>query len=273
MKQIIFLFIGILMAMQGRAQVSTADSLLAEQLYAKSDSFYQGTRICQRYLDSCIKLNPRMAKAWHEISVPYLKRGDFATWHYYMEKAVTLSPQTMLDVRGWCRFKFLRDYQGAMADLKRFDTLTHNGFRHTGDGSYCLYIVMALCERETGHYQQALRYFALGIDSLKKYNSQTPLGSYDYLHRAVLKLRMNDINGALADLSREEKVYPDLMETSYYKGIALTKLKKYPEARKAFNHASELLRTGFRMTDPYCEIHDTVYPEDISNRLQEIAAL
>src|SRR5882757_3971394 len=137
------------------------------RLYNATDSMSQGSRRCQQYLDSAIRICPDYAEAWHEISVPYLKRGDYRNWRKYLDKAVELKPLAYIAVRGWCRFKFLRDYEGALHDLQRADTLSHFQPGQSGDGNYNLYIVMALCEREMGDYPASFRYFALGIDSIR----------------------------------------------------------------------------------------------------------
>src|SRR5262245_41232077 len=129
MKRSIFMLLLFSQYINGIAQTNCTlftDSNCARacRLYNEADKFYQGTRICQLYLDSAIRLCPGYAEAWHEFSVPFLKRGDFFTWRKYMDKAVELKPRAWLGTHGWCRFKFLKDYEGALEDLKRYDTLT-----------------------------------------------------------------------------------------------------------------------------------------------------
>ncbi len=208
-----------------------------------------------------------MADAWNEIGVPYLKRGDFATWRKYVDKAVALQPGRFMDIRGWCRFKFLRDYEGALEDLERFDSLTHYSTKRTGDATYSLNIVMALCERELGNYAGASLYFSKGIDSVIAARGKAYLGQFDFLHRAVLKLKLQDYSGALADLDRQEKLNRNYVETSYYRGMAYRSLGKHKLAKKYFSHAARLYKEGFHMSDPYCEMLDAVYPSDVEEAL------
>lgn len=248
------------------------DSLcsLACRLRNESSAFPQGSRSSQQYLDSAIRLCPDMADAWREISVPYLKRGDFVSWRKYLDKAVALQPARALDVRGWCRFKFLRDYEGALEDLKRFDSLTHFASKHTGDGTYSLYVVMALCERELGNYSNAAYYFSKGIDSIFYTKGKDFVGLFDFLHRAVLKLSMQDYTGALSDLRQQEKLCRNYVETSYYKGIAYRSLGKLKQARQQFENAARLYREGFHLSDVYCEMLDAVYPSDVNDALKAL---
>ncbi|MCF6404876.1 hypothetical protein L3C95_18395 [Chitinophaga filiformis] len=248
------------------------DSLcnLACKLRNLSSSFAQGSRSSQEYLDSAARLCPDMADAWREISVPYLKRGDFVTWRKYLDRAVALQPARTLDVRGWCRFKFLRDYEGALEDLKRFDSLTHFASRHTGDGTYSLNVVMALCERELGNYDNAALYFSKGIDSIFYTKGKDFIGLFDFLHRAVLKLRQQDYSGALSDLHQQDKLCRNYVETSYYKGIAYRSLGKRKLAEQHFEKAARLYKEGFHMSDVYCEMLDAVYPSDVEEALAEM---
>jgi len=248
------------------------DSLcsLACRLRNESSAFPQGSRSSQQYLDSAIRLCPDMADAWREISVPYLKRGDFVSWRKYLDKAVALQPARTLDVRGWCRFKFLRDYEGALEDLKRFESLTHFATKHTGDGTYSLYVVMALCERELGNYSNAALYFSKGIDSIFYTKGKDFIGLFDFLHRAVLKLNTQDYTGALSDLRQQEKLCRNYVETSYYRGIAYRSLGKPKQARQQFENAARLYREGFHLSDVYCEMLDAVYPSDVDEALKAL---
>ncbi|WP_298738351.1 hypothetical protein [uncultured Chitinophaga sp.] len=239
------------------------------RLYNYAITFYQGSRLNQQYLDSAVGVCPTLAEGWRALSVPYLKRGDFAAWRRYLDKAVALEPLKTLDVRGWCRFKFLRDYEGALQDLKRFDTLSGFAHRHTGDGTYSLYVVMALCERELGNYDAAARYFAKGIDSIFYMKGKDFIGLFDFLHRAVMKIRIGDYNGALADLEQEEKICKNYVEVAYYKGVVYRAMGKHQHAKEQFEAARRRCRDGFRMTDIYCEMHDAVYPADIDEALAQ----
>lgn len=266
---LLFCLIGIISKGQQNCDIYTDSSCnLACKLSNAASTFPQGSRRSQECLDSAIRLCPDMADAWREISVPYLKRGDFSTWRKYIDKAVGLQPGRFLDIRGWCRFKFLRDYEGALVDLRMFDSLTHYSSKHTGDGTYRLSIVMALCERELGNYTSASLYFSKGIDSIFYTKGKDFIGLFDLLHRAVLKLRRQDYTGALSDLDQQEKLCKNYVETSYYKGIAYRSLGKLKLADKHFKNAARLYKEGFHMSDIYCEMLDAVYPSDIEEALQ-----
>jgi hypothetical protein len=267
----LFVWIPAAVAAQYNCTIYTDSShARACRLYNATDSFYQGSVQCQYYLDSAIAICPGFAPAWHEKSVPYLKRGDFITWRKLIDKAVDLDPLSFLQYRGWCRFKFLRDYEGALSDLQRFDTLT--GFSHTSsnDGNYELHVVMALCERELGHPDAAFRYFAIGIDSVGRESGFSAIGLYDYLHLAVTKLKAGDAAGAILALQRENAKYDKFAETWYYLGMACLLTDKKELAKTYLLHARALMndQSGkYHMYDIYCEMPDTIYESDIDAAL------
>ena len=80
------------------------------QYYSERLDYAQGSRESQILFDSVVAVCPTFDVAYMEKAVPYLKRGDFATWRIWIDKAVALNPKEHLGYRGWCRYQFLRDY-------------------------------------------------------------------------------------------------------------------------------------------------------------------
>src|SRR5258708_2292253 len=87
------------------------------ELYNEAINHPQGSKESQELFVRSITACPTYAPSLHEVSVPYLKRGDFYTWKVFMDRAVASDPKGFLDTRAWCLFKFLRDYPNALSDL------------------------------------------------------------------------------------------------------------------------------------------------------------
>jgi tetratricopeptide (TPR) repeat protein len=229
------------------------------------DSLAQGSPQCEHWLDSAIAICPGFAPAWHEKSVPYLKRGDFVTWRRILDKSVDLDPRQFLPYRGWCRFEFLRDYAGALKDLQRYDTLSEYAHTTSNDGDYDLHLIMALCERELGDTTKALHYFGIAMDT-----DSTNAGLYGYLHLGVTKLKAHDYAGAIAALEHENRIYDQFADTWYWLGRAYLATDRRAQAKKMFLHAKELFNdhTGrYYLHGPYCEKLDTIYESDVDAAL------
>ncbi len=246
--------------------IGLSDCELAEQLYEEKGS--QGSARSQQYLDSAIMLCPTFAKAWHEKSVPYLKRGDYATWMGLMDKAVDLAPDLYLDIRGWCKIKFLHDYEGGLADLQRYDTLVTGSPKMVGD--FNVYTWMGLAKVGLRDSTAALAYFDKTIDEAIAHLGAEWVGNYDYLYRGILKMELKDDEGALADFERQIAHYESLADGHYYKGLILAKMGRRTAARQCFERAKTLFSgEGYHAQDPYVEMPWQIYLEDIDRALSE----
>src|SRR5882757_2487796 len=68
---------------------------------ATNASMRQGSRESQEQFDRAISLCPKLAFAYFEKAVPYLKRGQLTVWKTLIDKAVELDPVLYLGYRGW----------------------------------------------------------------------------------------------------------------------------------------------------------------------------
>lgn len=123
----------------------------------KAITFDQGSRQSQTHFDNALAICPALDYAYREKAVPYLKRGDFITWKKLIDSAVQLNPGAYLGIRGWCRYKFLNDYQGAIGDIERLDALADYDVGYTGDGDYHLQFIRALSYKAIGQKDKAIR--------------------------------------------------------------------------------------------------------------------
>lgn len=236
------------------------------ELYNKAIQYNQGSRQSQLIFLESIKACPTYAPSLNEMSVPYLKRGDFYTWKLLMDRAVKADPQ-YLGIRGWCMFKFIRDYEGAYADLKQIYTINAGQPGYAVDGVYDLRIVMALTQRQMGNYKLAMQYFN---ECIADHEKHSVVGLYDYLHRGVTYYNNKNYKAALQDLLKETKKYTKLADVYYYIGQTYIGLNLHQKAIQNFLRARELFtKTGYHMNDPYCESPDQVYLADIDLALKK----
>ncbi|SHJ24746.1 hypothetical protein SAMN02745146_2605 [Hymenobacter daecheongensis DSM 21074] len=268
------LLLGLLALLLGRMAAAQPNCLIyaagsperaACEVYLQAIEFPQGSIQSQVYFDRALALCPTFADAYHEKSVPFLKRGDFQTWKKLMDEAVRLRPERFLGDRGWCRFKFLHDYAGALADITRLRQLTRNQPGQSGDGSYDLRIVAALCQRELGDLRGALSTFD---ECIADYKIKDRVGLSDYLHRGVVKLRQRDYAGALADFELQRSINGKLAETCYYTALAMRQ-QGNPAYLGQLQAARELWQQGYRLNDPYVSMPDEISLPEIEALLQQ----
>lgn len=240
------------------------------ELYT-SENLYQGSRASQMLYDSIIALCPGFAPAYSEKSVPFLKNGDFAAWKKLEDEAVRLDPVGHLGDRGWCRFKFLHDYEGALADLNELERLQGSVLSgYSGDGNYQLRIIRALCQRELGEVPNALLELDASILASEKNDA---VGLYDYLHRGATRLRAGDLEGALNDFQKQVSKYPRSAESQYWLGLAYFQKGQLTEAKTCLETSKQQFNgAGYQMNDPYCAFLDQVYRSDVEELLSLLQA-
>jgi tetratricopeptide (TPR) repeat protein len=173
------------------------------------EGHYQFSREFQKVLDKAISIDPSFDYAYREKSVAYLKSGDFLTWKKLMDKAVNANPIENLGYRGWCRYQFFRDYDGAIEDIERLDALTSYDIGTSANGDYHLHIARAICYKALGKYSKAIEIIETQLSKEEYF-----IGKYDYLHLGVLYFETGEYEKALNALAMQEKKN-DLAENQY----------------------------------------------------------
>lgn len=220
--------------------------------------FEQGSYQSQQYFDQSIASYPDFAYSYMEKGVPFLKRGLFVEWKKLIDKAVELSPEEYLGYRAWCRFQFLRDYEGYIADIEQLKSLVNYDIGHCQTGDYHLNIVLAICYKEIGDYDKARALFLEQLNS-KNYS----VGSYDYYHLGVLEYQTGQYEKAIAYLDQQIEMNDYLAETYYFKALAYKKLNQLDLYAQQLAKAEDYYRKGNFRIDTYVEMPDKIYLLDI----------
>lgn len=222
----------------------------------------QGSRASQIKFDSAIKLCPGFDYAYREKSVPYLKRGDFVTWKRLIDKAVELDPLGNLGYRGWCRYQFVRDYKGAIADLEKLDSLTQFDIGYSQNGDYQLNIAKALCYKAVGQKKKA-------IDIIEKQlveKGYSPM-LYDYFHLGVLKMEVGETEQAINILKKSISLNDYFAEPYYYLAMIYKGQNLTTAFRDNMEKAKAYYLKGYKRFDPYTQPMDKIFLVDIEKEL------
>jgi len=228
----------------------------------KRAGYYQFTREYQEALDEALAIDSTFAYAYKVKSTAYLKSGDFITWKALIDKAVKYDHEGELFYRGWCRYQFFRDFEGAIADIELLDSLVDYDIGFGQNGDYHLEITRALCYKAIGQPEKAISIIE------KKLSDSTYFASpYDYLHLGVLYLEKGAHDKAIAALKRQESEN-DLAENRYYIALAYREKDQLDLSRANLEMAKKLYLDRSRMFEPYTEHMDKIYLKEIE---QEIA--
>ena len=222
---------------------------------------YQGYKYSQIAFDKALELCPNFDYAYREKSVPYLKRGDFVTWKILIDKAVNLNPKNNLGYRGWCKYQFLRDYQGAIRDFESLEALYgSNEIGYSPNGMYHLEIVKAICYNEIGKTDLAIHEFQKQL-AKKNY---TPL-LLDYYHLAVLYFEIKDYDNAKTYFEKQIANNDYYAEPYYYLALIYKRNNNIKQYKKNLVKAEEMYNKEYIMKDNYTHPIDKIYKKDIEN--------
>lgn len=223
--------------------------------------YYQYSKEYQIVCDKAIEKCPYYSHAYRHKSTAYLKSGDFLAYEKLMGKAVELDPIYNLGIRGWCRYSFFRNYQGAIEDFLLLERLTGKLDAYSSEGDYHLVVAKALCYKALGKIDSAILILENHI-----YNNPVEIGYFDYLHLAVCYLQLNKLDEAEKYLI-EQKRNNNIAEVHYYLAKVYEtsgKMKLYKEELKI---AKDLYIRGLRMNHDYSHHQDKVFLSEIENAL------
>lgn len=218
----------------------------------------QGSYQSQVLFDEAIQKCPNFAYAYMEKGVPFLKRGQFIEWKKLIDKAVELYPEQYLGYRGWCKLQFLRDYEGAIADIEQLKALVSYdiGFCQTGD--YHLNFALAFCYKELGFVDKAKQ---LMLEQIAQ-KGYMP-GLYDYYHLGVLFYELGDLESAETYFNLQNQENDGLGETFYYLALIHQQQGQVGKFKEYIELAESKYTNGYFRVDTYTETFDKIYLEDI----------
>lgn len=219
---------------------------------------YQLTFAHHAIRDSAIRIAPHYDYPYWSKSIAFLKTGDFLNWKILIDQAVERNEIKHLGYRGWCRFQFFRDYEGAISDLERLEDIM--GMSDIGicqNGMYHLQVAKALCYKLIGNPEEAIALIERQIAADPDY-----VGAYDYLHLGVLYLEAGELDKARLNLEKQEAMNP-LAENAYYQAMVSESTGDKGRAITLLEESLNRYDQGYYMYDPYTHQVDKVFRVEI----------
>lgn len=218
---------------------------------------YQFSKEYQQALDAALEIDSTFGPAYESKSTAYLKSGDFLTWKRLIDKAVYYNEEESLGYRGWCRYQFFRDYQGAIDDIERLDGLVDHDIGYGANGDYHLHMARAICYKALGQKEKALE-----IMEMQLAQPDNHVGLYDYLHLGVVYLELDDPDKAAEALEKQIE-HNDLAEAHFYLARCFEARGDWEQTMLHLEEAKRLYAQQRRMADGYMHYDDKVYLQDI----------
>ena len=215
----------------------------------------QGSYLSQNLFEILKFQDPENDEIYFEQSVAFNKRGEYKKGFELLDQAIELNPKVHLGYRGYMKLRFLRDFNGALKDFNRLDSLTPNFV----DAPWGEDINFLRGEAYFGleDYKKAKAYFEKSIAS----QGADWVDIQAYVYAELCEYRMNNPTEAIA-------FYQQALEQSEYTVEAHLGLAKIYLVKQDLKNAeihTDLAQKyhSYKRNDSYNEYLNEIYKEDI----------
>lgn len=263
------LFLSLIIVFQAKAQPVidcyskvVQDSLV--HIYEKKASKYGFNHPhWEETWDSLLTICPNVAEAYHEKAVAYIRNGDYAKAFEFEEKAVDLDPQRWIAYYAFMNCIFSKNYEKALIEFNRADTLVPNA--SVMDHTYSFY--RGISYLELNELDKAELEFLKDIRQQRRSNEHNDIHFNSLLYLGIVYSEMKEFDKAEKYFRDCLQQYEQLPEANYYLAQTL-KIIGNREYSLYFEKAKQYFSAGFRINEP-TEMYVN-YPRQISE--QELAA-
>lgn len=188
-------------------------------------------------------------------SIRFNKAGNYNEGFKYLDKAVELDPKLHLGYRGYMKLRFLRDFNGALLDFDRLDTLTPN-FNDAPWGENIDFL-RGECYYGNKEYQKAIDCFKLNIKNQKE--DWADIQSFVYL--GMCEYELGNYGNAIIEFEQALRQSDKTPEAYFYLSKVYKAKNNLPKARECLVKSKEYL--SYKRDDPYNEYLNEIYLADI----------
>jgi tetratricopeptide (TPR) repeat protein len=205
--------------------------------------------------ETVIEYNQDSSDVYMERSVRYNKAGDFKQGFEYLNKAVKLSPSSHLGYRGWIRLRKMRDYDKALIDFDRLDSLTPN-FVDAPWGEDIDFL-RGECYFGKKDYRKAIELFNRSIKNQKE--DWADIHSFVYL--GLCEYKLGNYKKSISEFERALKQSKYTTESFFGISKAYYKLGNIEKAKKYIFEAENNIH--YKRDDVYNEFLNEIYLSEI----------
>lgn len=200
-----------------------------------------------------------------EYSVRFNKAGDFENGFKFLNKAVELNPELHLGYRGWIRLRKMRDYDKALLDFDKLDSLTPN-FIDVPWGEDIDFL-RGECYFGKKEYNKAIELFGRSIKNQKE--DWADIHTFVYLGLCEYKLKNYEKSVLEFQRALKQSIYTP--EAHFGLAKAFLKLGNIQKAKEHILDAE--INIDYKREDYYNEFLNEIYLPEIrkfKKKLDEI---
>lgn len=212
--------------------------------------------------ETAIEYDQNNSDTWMERSVYFNKAGDFEKGFEYLNKAVELDPDLHLGYRGWIRLRKMRDYDKALIDFDRLDSLTPDfADAPWGEG---IDFLRGECYFGKKDYQKAIELFNRNIKNQKE--DWADIHSFVYL--GLCEYGLGNYEKAITEFKRALKQTENVPESYFGMAKAYQKLGQSEKAKENILKAENSIH--YKRDDVYNEFLNEIYLSEILEFKQQL---
>ena len=190
-----------------------------------------------------------------EYSVHLNKAGDFENGFKYLNKAVELEPEMHLGYRGWIRLRKMRDFDKALTDFKRLDSLTPN-FVDAPWGENIDFL-RGECYYGKKDYKKAIELFNLNV----KNNKEDWVDIHTFVYLGLCEYELGNYEKAISEFERALKQSEYTAESFFGISKAYYKLGNIEKSKENILEAKKNIH--YKRDDVYNEFLNEIYLSEI----------
>lgn len=235
---------------------------ITQKLLDSLSAYPQVTMQSDLYYKLVLEKYPNTHEAYMSRSIPYNKGGDHATGFAMLNRAVELDPIQNLGYRAFVKLYMMHDYEGALHDCLRFDSLT--SYAKPGVWGEDMDMVIGLCYLQLNDFQLAHLRFTNSIDMVtKKYGKQWN-SSRVFLYLGITLMKEKAYSQATEVLDELIQLNPNFSEAYYYKAQCYSALKDLKNAEETLEKCKQVFKKYGAEKNAYFELPYQIYPSMLS---------
>lgn len=200
---------------------------------------------------------------YYHYSIGFNKAGNFTTGFKYLNKAVELEPDLHLGYRGWIHLRKLRNYNKALEDFNRLDSLTPNFIDAPWNED--IDFLRGECYFGKKEYKTAISYFN---QSVKNQKSDDWADVQTFVYLGICEYNLENYEQAILEFKRALKQSKFTCEAHYWLAKTYLKLNNFKEANYYILKAEEHI--AYKRDDIYNEFLNEIYLSEIIDLKQHL---
>ncbi len=230
------------------------DSLSAyPQVTIQSDLYYK--LVLEKY--------PNTHEAYMSRSVAYNKTGEHATGFAMLNTAVELAPSLNLGYRTFVKLYMMHDYEGALQDCLRLDSLS--AYAKPGVWGEEMDMVIGLCYLQLNDFQKARLRFTNSIKTVTQESGKEWNSPRVFLYLGITLMKEKAFLQATNVLDELIQLHPDYSEAYYYKAKCYSSLKDFKSAEATLRKCKQVFEKYGAEKNAYFELPYQIYPSMLSD--------